>query len=100
HAQAALKWSKWLAEDDAETARRERDAANRWVSEMLDRRRRSFVEAHPEAAIAEVENKRRLDGLDAQNPLPFARTLNRAARKEAGFGEEDLAQLAAWGYVE
>jgi uncharacterized ferritin-like protein (DUF455 family) len=99
HAQAALKWTKWLSHDDANAARDERAEANRWLNDMLDERRRRYVEAHPEDAIREVEKARRLDASGAADPLPFERAMNAPARKEAGFEEADLAQIIGWGYV-
>jgi uncharacterized ferritin-like protein (DUF455 family) len=99
HVQSALKWSRHLCGEDETKVLAEREAANTAVNTLLDERRREFVAAHPEEAMAELVHKRRVAALEAKDPLPFTRKTNVAARKSAGYSEADLRQLNAWGYV-
>lgn len=96
HAESGLRWSTWILQGDLEAVRAERErAVTAWGTE-LDRRRQAFVERHPERAIDEIA---RLEEAERRRDLPFDMTVNVRARLEAGYTQEDLAQVVAWGLV-
>ena len=97
HAQAGLKWSRFLCDGDEERVRNERSLAHDYFLMRVKEARARFVATNPEAALAEVEH---LDSVAAQTDHPpFAGRLNVAARVAAGFTEEDMQQIVDWGYV-
>lgn len=99
HVQSALKWSRQLCKEDESRVLKEREAANTFVNSMLDARRREFVAAHPNEAMAELVHKRRVAAAEAKDPLPFSRTMNVPMRKAAGYSDRDLQQVVEWGYA-
>jgi len=102
HAESGLRWSRHLCGNDARRCMEERAAAHGFFVESVKRGRARFVALSPEKAVAEV---RRLEKVKRQyhtargNRLPFQRTVNAEARKEAGFTDEEIRQVVDWGYV-
>lgn len=96
HAESGLRWSTYLLDGDAEAVRVERGVAVEAWGRDLDRRRLAFAQKYPERAWEEIEQ---LEAAAKHRDLPFEMTLNRRARLEAGFTDEDLDQIVAWGFV-
>lgn len=98
HAESGLRWATWLLDGDRAAVRAARqEAILAWGTE-LDRRRLAFVQRHPERALDEIAQLEEAERHQDQD-LPFEMTLNVHARLEAGYTDEDLEQVVAWGFV-
>lgn len=97
HAQSGLHWSRELLGSDSDAVLKERDEAMRYFTEVAEAARESFVmenldEAMRELATIEAGKERR------GGRLP-ERPLNRTGRLQAGYTEDDIAQVVSWGYA-
>ena len=100
HVQSGIRWSRYLCDGDEETIRREREAAHAFYVRSITERRDAFVQAHPETALAELEEMEKMGQYEINlYPFQLEVRLNRTARQEAGFTEEDMQQVIDWGYA-
>jgi uncharacterized ferritin-like protein (DUF455 family) len=98
HAANGLRWSRYLCDGDPAAAMRERALAHDEFTATLKRRRSDFVRRHPELAAEEL---RLVDEREANagGRVHKERILDRASRRAAGFRDDEIAQVLAWGYV-
>jgi uncharacterized ferritin-like protein (DUF455 family) len=97
HAQSGLRWSRELLGSNAEAALKERAEAMRYFTARAEAAREVFVmdnldEAMRELAAIEISKERR------GGKLP-ERRLYRTGRLQAGYTEDDILQVLAWGYA-
>jgi uncharacterized ferritin-like protein (DUF455 family) len=98
HAQSGLRWSRELLGSDAGAALKELAEAMRHFTARAEAVREVFVmdnlgEALRELATIEVGKERR------GGKLPDRR-LYRTGRQQAGYTEDDILQILAWGYAD
>jgi len=100
HVQSGLRWSRYLCGNDEQKASVERAVAHEYFVDRVKRTRAQFVAQNPEKAVAEVEMLEKIQQRGERHPqLPFHRTANIRARKEAGFTDQEIQQIIQWGYV-
>lgn len=95
HAQSGLRWSRELVgSSDASLVEARREAFDH-VTARAEAARERFVMENPDAAMAELEaieaGKQRRDGKRPERPL------NRIGRQQAGYTDDDIAQVISWG---
>ena len=96
HAESGLRWCKHLLGDDPFVRLQERYEAWNYFTSLLMAARFRFAETHPELAMGElvaIQQGRQRRGGKPEWPL------NRTARVQAGFSEEDIRQVLDWGYA-
>ncbi len=97
HAQSGLRWSRELLGGDPAAVLAERDVAMAYFTARAEAVREAFVMENLDAALAElaaVEAGKSLRGGAAPD-----RPLNRTGRKQAGYSDDDLRQVVAWGFA-
>ena len=97
HAQSGLRWAAELVGADPAAVRAARAEAMAYFTARAEAAREAFVMDDLDAALRELTTievaKARRDGAAPHRPL------NRTARRQAGYDEEDLRQVVAWGYA-
>lgn len=97
HAQSGLRWSRELVGQDPHGMLAARDAAIRHFAGRAEAARETFVVENLEAAMNELivieAGKERRGGKRPDRPL------NRAGRVQAGYSDDDIRQVLAWGYA-
>lgn len=91
HAGSGIKWSRYLVGGDEREFEQQRERAFSYYSERLKDRRLTWGASHIKEA---VEEEKQLEELARRHKFPFEIELNVAARKRAGYSEQDLARLA------
>lgn len=91
HAGSGIKWSRYLVNGDEEEFRREREAAYSFYTDRLRDRRLTWGATHIEEA---AEEARQLEELARHHMFPFKKEVNIAARRRAGFSEDDIRRIA------
>jgi uncharacterized ferritin-like protein (DUF455 family) len=91
HAGSGVKWGHYLVNGDEAEFQRERDAAYTYYAERLKDRRLTWGASHIEEAAEEAEQ---LEELARHHTFPFKIEVNVAARKRAGFSDEDIRRIA------
>lgn len=97
HAQSGLRWSRELLGPEPEPALQARAQAFGYFAERAEAAREKFVLANLDAAMSEfaaVQAGKATRG----GKLP-ERPLNRTGRAQAGYSDEDIAQVLTWGYA-
>ena len=97
HAQSGLRWSQHLV-PDPEAVRRERGEAIGYFTARAEAAREYFVMENLDAAMAELDAIEAGKGLRGGR-LP-ERPLNRTGRRQAGYSDEDIREVVAWGYAD
>ncbi|MCB1740218.1 MAG: DUF455 family protein [Gammaproteobacteria bacterium] len=99
HVQGALKWARHLCGNDEAAVVAAREGAKGFLDLRLNTRRREFEQNHADLVDAELRYRHAVAA--APRPvIPFSRALNVAARRLAGYTDNDLEQLRTWGYVD
>lgn len=96
HAQSGLRWSRELLGDAPDAMLRERGEAVRYFSQRAEAAREQFVMENLDAAMSELAAIE--DGRERRGGKP-ERPLNRTGRVQAGYTDEDIDQVIAWGYA-
>jgi uncharacterized ferritin-like protein (DUF455 family) len=91
HAGSGVKWSHYLVSGDEGEFQRERNAAYSHYAARLKDRRLTWGASHIREA---AEEERQLAELAQHHRFPFKMEVNIAARKRAGFSEEDIRRAA------
>jgi uncharacterized ferritin-like protein (DUF455 family) len=102
HAQSGLTWSRYLCDGDQTEVIREREVAHAYFLDKVKKGRARFIAENPQKAVDEViqlENIEKKYGRSGKHRLPFHRTVNIRARRQAGFSDEEIKQVVNWGYV-
>lgn len=97
HAGSGLRWSRALAGPDPDSALKERQRAVDHLASRAEAARAHYVLANLDQAMAELAAV--AEGKERRGGKPPDRPLNRTGRAQAGYGEEDIAQVVAWGYA-
>jgi uncharacterized ferritin-like protein (DUF455 family) len=98
HAQSGLRWSRELLDSDPQAVLKEREEAIRYFTARAEAARESFVMANLDQAMSELAaieaGKEHRGGKLPERPL------NRTGRLQAGYSDDDIRQVVAWGYAE
>jgi len=97
HAQSGLRWSRELLDSEPQAMVQARQAAVRYYTERAETIREHFVLNNLDKAMEEleaVEAGKQLRGGRAPD-----RPINLTGRKQAGFTDQDIQQVIAWGYA-
>ena len=97
HAQSGLRWSRELLGSDHASLVEARREAFDYFTSRAEAARERFVMENPDAAMAElaaIEAVKAARGSKRPENL-----LNRVGRRQAGYGEDDIAQIVAWGFA-
>jgi hypothetical protein len=97
HAQSGLRWSRELLGSDAKAVLQGRAEAIGYFTARAEAMRERFVMDNLDDAFRELTaieaGKARRGGKPPERPL------NRTGRLQAGYTEQDIAQVVAWGYA-
>jgi hypothetical protein len=97
HAQSGLRWSRALLGSDRASLVEARREAFGYFTSRAEAARERFVMENLDAAMAEMAA---IEAVKAARGSKRAETpLNRVGRKQAGYGEDDIDQIVAWGFA-
>jgi uncharacterized ferritin-like protein (DUF455 family) len=91
HAGAGVKWARHLLGGDEQEFIREREKAYAYYSERLKHRRLTWGATHIQEAAMEAAQ---LAELARHQKFPFKIQVNAAARKRAGYSDEDIRRIS------
>jgi uncharacterized ferritin-like protein (DUF455 family) len=97
HAQSGLRWSRELLGGDAQAVLEARDEAIGYFTQRAEAAREAYVLDNLDQALSELAavqaGKARRGGKLPERPL------NRTGRVQAGYSDDDIAQILSWGYA-
>jgi len=97
HAQSGLRWSRELLGSDRAPLVDARREAFDYFTSRAEAARERFVMENPDAAMAELAAIEAVKG--ARGFKRSETPLNRIGRKQAGYGDDDIDQIVAWGFA-
>lgn len=97
HAQSGLRWSREMLGTEPQTMMQAREEAVQYFTGRAEQIREYFVLNNLDRAMEELE------AIEASRELREGkqqdRPLNRTGRRQAGYTEQDISQVVAWGYA-
>lgn len=97
HAQSGLRWSRELLGSDSQAVLDARDQAIQHLSKRAEAERENYVIDHLDEAMAELAAVQA--GRESRDGKLPERPLNRTGRVQAGYNDDDIAQVKSWGYA-
>lgn len=97
HAASGLRWSRELLGPDPATVREERGRAVDYLTQRAEAAREAFVMNNLDQAMSELSVIQ--DGREHRRGKLPERPLNRTGRARAGYSDEDIRQVVAWGFA-
>ncbi len=97
HAQSGLRWSHELLGSKPHAVLKARDQAVQYFWKRAEAAREDFVMENLDEAMRELAAVQ--DGKERRGGKLPERPLNRIGRVQAGYNDDDIAQVVSWGYA-